>query len=88
MAAEIARSGALVAVEAARAEWPTMTPSELVHRLNNDLTVARGCLELLRESDLPPAVEPLATQALAAMERAVALLQQYQHEADPPAVGE
>ena len=57
-----------------------MTPNELVHRLNNDLTTARGCLELLMEADLPPAVEPLATQALAATERAVALLQAYQQE--------
>jgi hypothetical protein len=59
-----------------------MTPLELVHRLNNDLTVARGCLELLAEQpDLSPTVETLATQALAATERAVALLQDYQQEA-------
>jgi len=59
-----------------------MTPNELVHRLSSDLIVARGCLELLGEEPaLPPAVETLATQALGAMERAVALLQGYQQEA-------
>jgi hypothetical protein len=59
-----------------------MTPRELVHRLNNDLTVARGCLELLAEQpDLAPLVETIATQALAATERAVALLHDYQQEA-------
>jgi hypothetical protein len=59
-----------------------MTPNELVHRLNNALTPARGCLELLvAEPDLPPTIETFARQALAAMESAVALLQAYQQEA-------
>jgi hypothetical protein len=45
----------------------------------------QGCLELLVEQpDLPPTVETLATQALAATERAVALLQGYQQEACRP----
>jgi len=65
-----------------------MTPDELVHRLNNNLTVARCNLELLvMEPDLSPTVETLATQALAATERAVALLQGYQQQACRPEEG-
>jgi hypothetical protein len=62
-----------------------MTPDELVHQLNNDLTLALGCLTLLgEESDLPPTVESLATQARGATERAVALLHRYAQEAGRP----
>jgi hypothetical protein len=72
-------------VVAAHVECAAMTPDELVHRLNNNLTVARCNLELLvMEPDLPPTVETLAAQALAATERAVALLQRYQQEAGQP----
>ena len=62
-----------------------MTTSELIHQLNNAITPARGYLELLAGTpDLPPSVRTLATEALAATERAVALLQAYQQEACPP----
>jgi hypothetical protein len=67
-----------------------MTPDELVHKLNNVLATARGCLELLGEQpDIPPAAQTLAMEALAATERAVALLLSYQQDdgrpdAEPP----
>jgi hypothetical protein len=65
-----------------------MTPDELVHKLNNALTTARGCLELLVEQpDLPPTAQTLATAALAGTERAVALLQGYQQQACRPDAG-
>ena len=56
-----------------------MTTQELVHQLNNELTIVQGCLTLLvTESDLPPAARELAALALLAGERAAEQLQGYQ----------
>jgi hypothetical protein len=56
-----------------------MAPSDLVHQLSNDLTIAGGALSLLAEEPgLAPPSHRLATVALAAVERARECVQEYQ----------
>jgi hypothetical protein len=57
--------------EAATPRFTTRAVSDLHHALRNDLTLAYGLLDLMAESpDLPADLQPLAAQALRALDAA------------------
>ena len=59
-------------IAAARLEGVKLTTRELVHRLNNDLALSVGILELLRQQpDLPPGVREMLDQMAESLDVAV-----------------
>jgi hypothetical protein len=68
----------LIPPEAITNESVASSVSVLHHTLRNDLTLAYGALDLMAESpDLPADLQPLAAQALRALEVAQQRLSQY-----------
>ena len=66
--------------EAARLQGVLLAGRELAHLLNNDLAIAVGSIELLREqSTLPPGLHQMVDDASMGLERAAEHLRRLQH---------